>query len=594
MPNAQLTAVASLLASLVATSMVTAAPQGGGGIGHGIPPHLAPRMTYPADPAIAQFDPIVDPVTGAPDRHPIAAAGAVDLDGDGTREAWFLAGVGTQFGQFAIHMGRGSDLGRFRAYPGVVTSPLTPSWTDGCSYESAHAGMPRLLVVSPIVPTIQRVEFRSLAAVGQHPRENVEWNLAATPFFASGGGTYEIEAADHAGDGYPDIYTLTQTTLQTGPGTTVRREHVPSTGAPLTLDLPGACDHLRIGDFNGDGATDFAVHLPGVGIAAFLDAGTHFAFCGGVPLPAGMLEDLVVGDLEADGRDELCVVLAEGVLVYPMLGTTPGAAAFHYIPHAVARSMHIGPLATAAIVDAYGTAGRELVMLPRDAAGFGIHPYDAVGGNFLPAIPFKPASQDAAAYAGTGVDGQGAVTADLDGDGDLDLLLQAANGRWWSMSGPAQNLRPLAVQNTGSSGPDAFGRIFDHFAVTLPPSWASAPPGGGPAGTTELEIAMYSQVPGSPDYVVHHAEVSPIGPTGVVPFSTVIHTLLPTAPAGSLETTTSALLSIHLRNGNQRFASQLLWFDGNPTQDGSAVGLRWKLIVIPPLPAIDDDLLPWN
>ena len=54
-----------------------------------------------------------------------------------------------------------------------------------------------------------------------------------------------------------------------------------------------------------------------------------------------------------------------------------------------------------------------------------------------------------------------------------------------------------------------------------------------------------------------------------------------------------ALLSIHFKNGPQRFESLLVHHD-DPEGNKSAVGVQWNEIKAPPDAAMDSDLLPWN
>jgi hypothetical protein len=54
------------------------------------------------------------------------------------------------------------------------------------------------------------------------------------------------------------------------------------------------------------------------------------------------------------------------------------------------------------------------------------------------------------------------------------------------------------------------------------------------------------------------------------------------------------VVTIHGKSGPRRFRSRLVQWDGQGDPQGSAIGVKWKLVAAPPLPTSDEQLLPWD
>jgi hypothetical protein len=350
------------------------------------------------------------------------------------------------------------------------------------------------------------------------------------------------------------------------------------------VTLPTRLDHLRALDLDGDGAADFAVHAPGLGVAVFVDdRHGSFRFAGGVTLAPGLLRDLCVGDADGDGRSDVGLVLDQGVLVY----RAPGAY-LDPIPYVLPRPPGVGPLASAAILDGAHGPEADVVAWPGDGRSLVIHPFDPVQRSHTQALVQTP--PDPMRWTGPGTAGQALAAADLDRDGDLDLAVQMPDGASWvALRGPRTDLAPLDVRVAllGPSGQSGFE--LDRFTVFLPPAAVLA-------GATELEVGVYLRHPITQRFFYWERAVVPMAPqSNVVGFDLlVMPNQLPPSWPGNLTCGGESFLTLHAKAGTRRFASALLHWEGPHGGNGSAIGVRWKLLAAPPLPDLDADLLPWN
>lgn len=572
--------------------LATASPQG-------LPGPLSPQIELPAYPNRTEFSPFVD-AQGNASVNSIRASGALDFDGDGIDELWFLSDAGPNEGEVGVMMPRGFDVGRYRNYAGSPPT-LTPEsfgpnsrWTDGASAHVFGLGNPpRIVLCDPDSPYLWEYELISALGVPDPRAEPaVTWEASALVWpYTTELGVYEVEAADHAGDGLSDIYRLVRTPIAHFGGivgTTVHKETVTVdsqgwlTVSSTKLVIPARCDTLRVGDYNGDGSTDFSVHVPGMGIVSFVESDGAFTHIGGLPMAAGMLQDMTTGDMDRDGNDDLAVVFEDGVLVY----RCNPSGVFRAIPEVILRPVGIGPFATAVIANTRHDIERELVALPRDGVGMATYAYDPVydefGGPFLE-LPAHPQF-----YQGNGTLGVPGFLADIDGDTDLDVVLQTGQNEWLTLSTPEIDLAPRFDHALGIPVPGVAGHFEDDLTLTFPPP---------PTPSCEIEIVVYEYEAATGEYDLEEFQRHAVTNELTRTFEVLIQ---PGTAAGpdpfTIVVGSATVISFHYRDASthQRYASALIEWDGDTGGDGSAVGIRWRLIATPPLPDLDDELLPWN
>jgi len=487
-----------------------------------------------------------------------------------------------------VLMPRTSDLGRFRAY----TQLAADNFTDGATYHSTANTTDLVLLTNPSMARL--ASFFYLPPSSGDPR-NGSWQVQDSAILV-GAGPYEIETADPDGDGHDDIAILRSTDI----GTMVRKLRMGMSAGTLlvlettTIELPAILRELRILDLNGDGRSDIVFHAPGFGVFAYTDdaAGSFTPFFDlrftGMPL-----RDIVVGDIDADGRDDFALVFEIGV---GMIRSTSSGIQFA----GLFKPDHFSNLATAAILDAGDEAGLELVMLPADGQNLAIFPFDEVSESFTAPILESPWQTDRANYSGSGNPDLRVLAADLDNDGDQELLLPMPDGQHWlSLRGPVVDLSPLdsiVVEDLGRMGLSDFYKQV--LTLSLPDAWFTA-------GIPELEVAVFLEHPDTFDTFYWTRAFPTVDPqTMTASFGLVINinnqgvrNMLDanlTSIDGFMTAGGPTLISMHGKNGTRRFASRMLFFDGNGGGSGSEVGITWDVVAAPPQPERDADLLPWN
>ncbi len=175
-------------------------------------------------------------------------------------------------------------------------------------------------------------------------------------------------------------------------------------GPPASIPVGAAPELVRLADLDLDGQPDLLVARAGVPALELLLAAGPGSFAAPVPHPLPLAAfDVAVGDLDADGLPDLAVGAAHALVVLPALG---GGL---FAPYQLVPSTH----------DAYGVALADLGLDGRVdlLAGVGfdgqlvIHTGDGLGGFVEP-------------LSVTSDLGAERTAADLDGDGDVDLVVR--------------------------------------------------------------------------------------------------------------------------------------------------------------------------
>ncbi len=570
----------SFFASAALLVCPTAASPQGGGFGQQLPQPAKAAFAYPEDLSLAAFAPFV--LNQQPDRTAVRAAGLADFDADGNLEAWFLGG-GTHAGEISVQLAKTSDLGRYQDYARLPAG----GWVDAATYHTTTSLDTYALFVDPAKPNLYAL-YDNLPFSGD-PRIGGFWQLAPT-LWTPGTNTFEIETADHSGDGHDDIvylrklpgggYEITKFVIGTEQGY-LGIEGIVSIKIPLPVDT------LRVLDLDGNGSTDVIVHVPGLGLGAFFDSGNgSFDFHGGLSFTSG-LRDVCTGDSDGDGREDFVLVFDQGLVVCKSLTTG-------LFPVVLMNPAGIGSLASAHIVDACDSNAPDLVAFPRDGKQFVVHPYDEVMAAYLSARIIAPST----ALTGSGVLGKNSLQGDLDGDGDDDVIFQLPSGDTWiSLFGPTEDLAPfnVQVQDLGPIGQTGFRQ--DEFTVNLPMAWFTK-------GVPQLEVAIYLTDVITGEYFYWGRSFPTVDAQkqqANFKISTTIHANLPSYQSSGITTFFGGLIAagptmitIHGKNGTQRFRSQLIQQDGKGGHQGSGTAVKWRLVAAPPMPTADSELLPWN
>ncbi len=588
------------LASTLLAPWLSATPQGPGTPPVGSAGLDDPRYSfhYPLAADDAAAVPFVDP-QGQPAPRRFAAVGSGDFDGDRNPETWYLADDGS----LAVLMAQTADVGRYVPY--LRTPAGSAAFTSAATWGRAGDDA-ALLLVDPTQPAIYCLDY--LVSPGQGPRGG-DFVLQPTTW-TLGTGMVAIATADPDGDGDTDAVVLREIRDSQNQLLAIHVDCLVFGRDPLagltvlrtwstTLVLPtglGEPHQLRAGDLDGDGRTDWTLTIPGLGVVGFAEGlpagvGVVRSF---VALDAIPIADVDLVDLDGDGADEIVTTLDAGLLVSPGTG--------YAVPflHALPRPAGVGPLTAAAAVDTDGDGHRDLVGIAADGQDLALSPW-------LPATlsfgnsRWLDAPAGAATSAGTGPVGVCDHLADLDSDGDLDLLMQTASAdRFLVLRSPESAFSPLSasIQPIAPQAPSGFRR--HELTVTVPPELLAA-------GVTDLEVAIFldnRRTPTSGDFEYWTRVVVAIDPqtrSVTVPIEVMLDLLnedwIRNTPIesifGAMTAVGETIVSIHPKSGTRRYESvSIQWDDQGP--HGSAVGVQWRIVAAPPLPKADADLLPWD
>jgi len=300
--------------------------------------------------------------------------------------------------------------------------------------------------------------------------------LAPKVSFATGSGPHAVAIADVNGDGKPDLVVANQggSTVSVLLNTTAAGATTPSFAARVDIALAGGgAVAVAVGDLNADGKQDLAVAMSSSGMAEALINTTPVnsatpSFSISVLPSATSPEGVVIGDLNGDGRPDVAVANQGSNVISVMFNTTVGASVSFAGEVTFATS---SPFALA-IGDLNGDGKPDLATT-------------SIGGNTATVLlnttsTNAPTPTFAAAVSfATGTNPMSIAMVDLDGDGRPELV--TAN------EGDSGSILRNTTAAFGS--PASFAARFDVSVASTPTAVASGDFNGD--GKPDLAFAVW-------------------------------------------------------------------------------------------------------
>ncbi|MCR9248134.1 MAG: VCBS repeat-containing protein [bacterium] len=552
-------------------------------------------LEFPDRPEQMAHTPFVDAL-GVPTTADLLRFGTVDLDGNHVADAFWLGDTG-HGPELRLAMGREHCPGRFRDWPIALRSLAL---TDAAPLRQAWLDQDTLLLADPAAQYLTRLTFD--LGTGLDPHTSGAFATAAFGALPPMLGAIELATNNVEGDGCDDIAVVYD--RGAAGHAIIKYELDAPFGIPLLVrstraDLPWAVRHVQLADFNGDGRSDVAAELPGLGVLIGTDdLSGQLQYAGFVPYATiDHLCSAPFGTAPGTGA-ALALTTATGVLVCWFDGP---ALRYHWLtaqPGTATGSAALLPRGDALEVVAFGSDGRTLQI-------------QAIQRGRAPGPIVARSPHDPAAYLGL-QNPCGLATADVDADGDVDLVLQHPDGiQWYTVRHEHTALRPALVDLSQDLALASLGWYGATYEVAVPAHWDFV-------ALPQIELQVMVEHPFTGDQLRWDRRILPIDPlTRCAKFTvqwqdSAQHTaaflnnpaLVPPAftQAGHLTAgRRSQLTFLGFGLGNVSYPSAerrteplILFTDPGGNGNKSAQGVVWEKRAAPPLPKADAALLPWQ
>lgn len=550
-------------------------------------------LAYPDRPSEMAHVPFVDAL-GQPAIATDVTIATLDLDGNRIPDAIVLGDAGHGL---ALHvaMGREHSPGRFRDWP-IAPGLASGSFTAAAPLRQAWLDQDTVLLADPNAPQLLRLGFD--LGMGVDPHGSGAFSTAAFTVLPPSYGAVDLATGNVEGDGCDDVVVVHD---NGSAGFAVIRHALDAPfGVPMLIgsariDVPWPVRDVALCDFDGDGSGDVVAHVPGLGVAVLRDdlLGNLVPIAA---IPAPNVTDLATAPFDATAA--LAIATPTGVLICWLESAT---LQYHWLAAAPGHPTHgaallpRGPAVDVVISAADGRLLRTQTLTRGKLPG--------------PIQDTRPA--DPAAYVGNHTP-CGLASTDVDGDGDVDLLLQHPDGgQWLTLRHEHIAQRPGLVAITQDVSLASFGWYGATYDIAVPASWDLT-------ALPQIELQVMVEHPFTGQQLRWDRRLLPIDPvTRLASFTvqwqdsaqTTANFLnnpalvpLAFAQAGYLTAggrTQLTFLGTGLGNANYAGAERrteplLLHTDPGGNGNKSAQGVVWEKRTAPPLPQADAALLPWQ
>lgn len=530
---------------------------------------------------------------GAPLTAAVRRFGTLDLDGNHIEDAFWL-GTANGANDLQLAMGREHSPGRFRDWP--LQHPITGPVADAATLRQAWMDQDTLLLADPNAQYLTRLSFNLATAGDPH----LNGSFATSPFLTIPAqlGAVEITSGNAEGDQCDDIVVV----YDRGPlGYSVIKYRLDAPyGVPLLsgtarIDVPWVVQRVQLLDFDGNGSGDIAAELPGLGVVIVLDDGsTQLQIADHVPTT--QCTDLAVGRF--DSSDALALATTFGVLA---MWRELGQLRWRWLPAPAGTTTcttALLPQGSNIEIAAFAADGRTL-QLQTLTRGVSPAPHATI-------VPDDPAAY----YGFTGA--CGLARADLDGDGDVDLVLQHPDGaQWYTVRNQSTGARPRLSALSQDLSLVSLGWYGATYTVVVPQGWdfVTMPllelqvmvehPYTGQQLRWDNRIASIDPLTRSATFTVQWQDSSQqmaaiLANPNLVPFAFTQAGYATAGCRAQLNFLGMGIGNVWYNGADYRGEPLVIYTDPGGSGNKSAQGVVWEERTAPPLPKADDALLPWQ
>ncbi|MCA8973623.1 MAG: hypothetical protein KDC98_02830, partial [Planctomycetes bacterium] len=407
--------------------------------------------------------------------------------------------------------------------------------------------------------------------------------------------------ANHEGDSCDDVAVVYDRGSQ---GFTVIKYRLDAPfGTPVLLgsariDLPWPVRRIHQLDFDGNGSGDLVAELPGLGVAVVGDDGSPLlrplAF-----VPATTVDDLRTGRFGPS--DAFVMARPTGALT---VWLDAAQVRSHWLP---------APAGTTTAQAALLPRGANVEIVAVAADGLTLRRQDLIRGQ-TPAPSTDVVVVNPSAYVGPFTP-CGLGTADVDGDGDIDLVLQHPDGeQWYTVRHEHDTARPYLFDISQDLSLVPLGWYEATYTISVPASWdlMALPaielqvmvehPFTLEQRRWDRRIETIDPVSRTATFVVQwqeHATVwatilDALTPQALLPYAFVIAGDATAGRRSQLNFMGIGAGNPYFSGAERRTEPLVLHTDPNGGGNKSAQGIVWERRTAPPLPKADLALLPWQ